>query len=154
MGQQYDGTQNGCLTTEDVRVYIKDAASSNTLLADQEFSDDRIRLAMEMALDDFNNIPVQTQFTLDYFPSKTILMLGTVAQLLKGEKLFQARNNLSYQDAGIAVNDRDKANIYAELGNQFYQEFEQRSRQWKREWNLQQGWGNFGSEYHGFYRTR
>jgi hypothetical protein len=153
-GRFYTGADNPSVTVDDIRMYIKDFSDRNRLLQASEFSDDRIRLCMEMALDDFNTIPIQTAFTLDGFPSRTILLLGTIAHMYKGEKIFQARNNLTYNDGGISVNDTDKAAVYEKIGDQFMQEFETKTRWWKREFNLAQGWGGFGSEYAGFYRTR
>jgi hypothetical protein len=150
----YTGTGNPSISIDDVKMYIKDFSDRNRLLQAPEFSEDRIRLCMELALDDFNTIPIQTGFSLDNFPSRVILLLGTIAHLYRGEKVFQARNNLTYNDGGITVNDTDKAAAYEQIGNQFMQEFETKTRWWKREYNMSLGWGGFGSEYAGFYRTR
>ena len=148
------GKNNPGLTTDDVRAYINDVVSRNKLLQDEEFSEDRIRLALELACDDFNNIPIQTNFSVERFPARAILLLGAVAHLYGGERFAMARNNLTYSDAGVNVNDQDKAGIYAELSNQAKAEFEQKAKQWKREYNIKKGWGGFGSEYAGYYRTR
>jgi hypothetical protein len=150
----YTGTGNPGVSVDDIRMYIKDFSDRNRLLQAPEFSDDRIRFCMELALDDFNTIPIQTNFSLDNFPSRVILLLGSIAHLYKGEKVFQARNNLTYNDGGITVNDTDKAAAYEQIGNQYLQEFENKTRWWKREYNMSQGWGGFGSEFAGFYRTR
>ena len=154
LARHYTGAGNPSLSVDDIRSYIKDFSDRNRLLQAPEFSEDRIRLCMELALDDFNTIPVQTAFSLDNFPSRVILLLGTIAHMYKGEKIFQARNNLTYNDGGITVNDTDKAQVYDKIGDGLMQEFETKTRMWKREFNLSRGWGGFGSEYAGFYRTR
>ncbi len=150
MGQ----SNNKGITSEDVREYMRDYKDSNRLNQAEEFSESRINLCIDFALDDFNNTPVQTAFTAEKFPARAILMLGVIAHLYKGEKFFQARNNLTYNDAGVTVNDNDKAPVYAELSSQLMQEFETKTRQWKRQYNLRRGWGGFNSEYRGLYRTR
>ena len=52
------------LSPEQVRIYIKDRADSNYLITGEEFSDERIELAMELTVDTFNFMTPTTNYDL------------------------------------------------------------------------------------------
>ena len=131
-----------------VRTWMKDFAHKNQLIVGEEADDKALVVYLEMAIDDFNNATTpRTSFRIDNFPSYSLLVWGTVIQALLGESLLQIRNRLNYTDGGITVATSDKAGDYAAAVQQLAVMYEQKKRDVKTEWNVDQAWGNVPSEY-------
>lgn len=138
------------LTPETVRLYIKDDPAANYLITGEEFSNDRIALAIELTVDTFNFITPATSFTLESFPSKAILLYGALANLYSGQAAMAARNQLSYSDGGITIPIEERFQLYQSLAAQYGQQYSDMSKQWKIQHNMESGWGGVSSDYSTF----
>lgn len=134
------------LTVEDVRTFISDRGEFNHLLDGEEFSDMRIQFAMEMAKDTYNHMPPSTGYTLMTFPSKAVLLYGTLAALYHGAAALLARNHMSYSDGGITVPVEERYELYMSLANTYNTLFEEDARRLKLYQNIEAGWGGVGSD--------
>jgi hypothetical protein len=127
---------------------MKDFAHRNQLIVGEENDDAALLVYLEMAIDDFNNATTpSTNYTLDNFPSYSVLVWGTVIQALMGESLLQIRNRLNYSDGGLTIATSDKAGDYAAAMQQLAVVYEQKKRDVKTQINVDMGYGNVPSEY-------
>lgn len=95
-----------------LREFIGDRPENNKLIPGYELSDDKLRLAIELSLDEFNNTPPFMSFTLKDFPSLKVLLHGSTIQCLIMAGLIQSRNYLQFSDGGISEVISDKAPSY------------------------------------------
>ncbi len=94
-----------------VRLYTRDNAELNRLIAGEESTDRMIAWAVLDAIDTFNGTPHFTQFSLEDLLMKnqrSLLLRMTVVALLESVGLLQTRNHLNYSDGGINVGVNDK----------------------------------------------
>ena len=135
------------LTPEEVREFINDKIENNHLLDDVEFTNTRINLAMEVAVDRFNMLPPIGKTDVFSFPSKTVLMYGTLWALFDGQAAMLARNHMSYSDGGIQIPVEERMALYRELAVSYLQVFESSGKAIKVEQNFEDGWGGVSSDY-------
>lgn len=135
------------LSPEEVRAYIQDEPGSNYLLTGEEFRDARIDLAMELAIDAFNVITPVTKFDKSFFPSKSMLLFGTLHQLFNGQCALLARNNMSYTDGGVSLPIEERFQLYQGLAAMYGQMYADLATKWKIQNNMDNGWGAVGSDY-------
>ena len=95
-----------------LRTFLGDTPEDNKLIPDKELSDDKLRLALNMALDEYNNTPPFEQRTFLTFPSLTIMLHGGAIQALVMAGIIQTRNHLNFSDGGIQEVISDKAPGY------------------------------------------
>jgi len=113
----------GIRKTEDelvklVRSFIGDTPEENRLVPDKELSDDKIRLALAMTLDTYNNTPPYENVSYLNFPSLTLIIHGAVIQCLIMAGILQSRNYLQFNDGGISEVVSDRAAVYQSwIGN-------------------------------------
>lgn len=94
---------------QQVRSYTRDYPELNRLIAGVESSNRQIIWALFDAIDDFNTTPpLIGNFSLADFPSKSLLIRGTVISLLESIGLLQTRNHIAFQDGGLQVGVNDK----------------------------------------------
>src|SRR3954468_4840113 len=91
-----------------VRSFLRDYKELNRLIAGEESSNRQIVWAICDALDDYNTTPPFTQFDLNTFPSRSLLVRATTISLLESIGLLQTRNHLSWSDGGLTVGVSDK----------------------------------------------
>lgn len=115
------------ISERDIRMFIGDRAELNTLIDGVMWSSEEIENAMLMAVDFYNlQMPISmTQYCIESFPYRSILLLGTCGFLLKGAAVNQAVNNLTYSAEGVQISDKDKAGIFTQLGQGFIDEFKE-----------------------------
>lgn len=139
-----------------VRLYLRDYPELNRLIHGQENSNRMIAWAILDAIDDWNSTPpLIPAVDLMNFPSKSLLLRGTVVNLLQSVGLLQTRNHLTFSDGGIQVGVSDKTPLLQSwiqlLGNQY----EEKKQRLKVAINIELGWGaGVHSEYlwtNGFY---
>lgn len=135
------------LSPEEVREFIGDKVENNHLLDGVEFSNTRIDLAMQVAIDRFNMIPPIGATNIYMFPSKLILLYGTLAALFDGQAALLARNHFSYQDGGISVPVEERMALYRELAVSYSQLFETSAKAIKIQMNIDEAWGGVASDY-------
>lgn len=133
-----------------VRTYIRDAIPYNRLLDELEFTDERIAQAKELALDFYNVMSPVTGYTEDQFPSKALLLLGTLWHLFNGEAAMAARNEMSYQDGGLTIPIEERFQYYTALATAYQTQFNQAAQQLKIHQNLESAWGEVRSDWSYF----
>lgn len=136
------------ITEDDLRLFAFDRPELNTLIDGVRFSSEAIERAAVTTVDRFNVLPPPVStYTVETFPSRWLLMTGIWGLLLRGASIGEASNNFSYSSAGVQINDRDKANIFMELGHQFWQEFLEAAKEIKVTQNINLCYGHIPSEY-------
>ena len=135
------------LTVDEVREHIRDRAENNLLLDKEEFPLSTIQLAIELAVSDYNSLPPMSSVTLDTFPSKSILMLGTLYKLYQGQAALLARNTMNYTDGGLQIPVEERFALYQSLAEMYRNDFELQSQRLKMHLNLEEGWGGVASDY-------
>jgi hypothetical protein len=138
-----------------VRAYMRDYAELNRLITGQEHSDRLIAWAVIDAMDDFNSTPPMTNYQLSSFPSKHILLRGTVISLLESIGLLMSRNHITYSDGGLQVGVSDKTPLIQSWIQLLTNKYEEKKQKLKIALNIEGGWGGgLHSEYlwtNGFY---
>jgi len=138
-----------------VRAYMRDYPELNRLIKGEEHSDRLIAFAAMDSLDDFNSTPPMTQYQFTNFPSKYLLLRGTVITLLESIGLLMTRNHLNFSDGGIQVGVSDKTPLIQSWIQLFTNKYEQKKDRLKVALNIEGGWGGgVHSEYlwtAGFY---
>ena len=142
------------LTSEEVRLFLQDRSELNPLLLGVRFTPEMIEQAMINTVDYFNlmNPPLGMMFSLESFPYRSLLLLGTASHLLRSGAINEAANSLSYAADGVQVNDKDKAQIFMSLSQALQQDFKELGQQIKMNHNIAQIYGVKHSEY--IYRRR
>ena len=136
------------LTPEEVKLYIQDKAELNYLLPGEEFPLPQINLDIDLAIDSFNTgIAPISSFTAVTFPSKSILLMGTLAKLLAGQAALYARNQMDYSDGGISLPVEERAPLYIQLASMYESSFQQAAKTWKVNQNILDGFGGLNSDY-------
>lgn len=133
-----------------VRAKMRDFPELNRLIAGQETSDRMVLLAMAEAVDDFNTTPpLIGAYNFDNFPSMSLLLDGTIINILESVGLLQTRNHLVYSDGGIQVGVSDKVPELFQWLNWFTQKYEATKVKLKQAINLQGALNGSGvpSEY-------
>lgn len=139
-----------------VRAYLRDYPELNRLIAGVESSNRQIVWAIMDALDDFNTTPPLIRpFGLINFPSKSILLRGTVCSLLESIGLLQTRNHISFSDGGLQVGINDKTPFIQSWLQMFRGSYEEKKLRLKTSYNIESAWeGGLHSELwfvNGFY---
>ena len=139
-----------------VRAFMRDYAGLNRLIKGEEHSDRLIAWAVVDALDDFNTTPPMTNYQLNRFPSKSLLIRGTVINLLESVGLLMTRNHLSFSDGGVSTGGlSDKTPLIQSWIQLFTNKYEDKKFKLKVALNIEGGWGEgVHSEYlwtAGFY---
>jgi len=121
-----------------IRAKLRDYPELNRLIAGRETSDREIAFAIMECIDDFNMTPpLLGQFTLESFPSVSLLINGSIIHILTSVGLLQTRNHMSYSDGqGIQVSVSDKAPQLMNWMNLFTQNYEQKKFRLKQAINL------------------
>lgn len=141
------------ISKDQVRMFLRDRADKNILLADVQFSDAELNLAMEMACEAFNAVTPQSSLTPSNFPNKYVLMVGTVRWLLMSESFLQIRNQATYQDGDIApIGVDDKAVAYSQLARELKAEWDELVRGIKTQNNMEAAYNSVGSGYRNVSR--
>ena len=138
-----------------VRAFMRDYPELNRLIKGEEHSDRLIAWAVIDALEDFNTTPPMTGYQLTNFPSKSLLRIGTVINLLESVGLLMTRNHLTFSDGGIQVGVSDKTPLLQSWIQLFTNKYESKKKELKIALNIENGWGGgLHSEYlwvGGFY---
>lgn len=140
----------GTLTADQVREYISDYPESNLLLDKEEFSNTFIELCMDLAVSEFNVLTPRSAFNLDNFPSKSLLLLGTLWQMFLGRSALMARNNLTYTDGGLQIPVEEKYELYKNLADTYRAQFLETANKLKVSQNMEAGWGQVRSDESNF----
>lgn len=138
----------GILTEKDVRLFLMDKPELNPLLRGVRWTPEEIEAAMFYAVSFFNeSMPATVAYTIESFPFKFALLSGTVGHLLRSAAINEASNNITYSLDGVQVNDKDKAAIFTQMGNQYWDEFKLAVKEIKISQNVSAAFGSRGSEF-------
>lgn len=134
------------LTVDEVRTYISDFAPNNYLIDGEEMSNTYISLCMDLAISAFNTMTPKSAYVPETFPSKAILLYGTIWQMYNGKALLLARNTMNYSDGGLQIPIEERSQLYMGLAQQFQQQFQQAAQAFKIQTNMEAGWGEIRSD--------
>ena len=137
------------ITPKDVRRFLMDKPGANTLIDGVRWTDEDIDAACMDVIDAYNATlpPIGFVSSIESFPLRYLLLIGVAGHLLRGAAISEASNQLSYSAEGVQVQDRDKAPIFTELGNGFWKEFLETTKQVKLAQNVNALFGTSSSEY-------
>lgn len=146
------GLPNAMLTLDQavqlVRGFTRDYPELNRLIAGEESSNRQIVWAILDTLDDWNTTPPLTHFSISNFPSRYLLVRGSVISLLESIGLLQTRNQLSFSDGGIQVGINDKTPFIQRWLEMFKNTYEHKKERFKVAYNIETAWeGGINSEY-------
>ena len=134
------------LSVTEIREYASDYAPNNYLIDGEEFTDTYITLCRDLAVDEWNIVPPLTQSSLATFPSKSILLYGTLWKMMDGKALLLARNTMSYSDGGLQIPIEERSELYKGLARDFQAQFTASVRALKTHLNMEAGWGYVSSD--------
>ncbi len=141
-----------------VRAKLRDYPELNRLIEGRETSDREIAFAIMETIDDFNTTPPLIQnFNLESFPSTSLLIRGTIINVIESVGLLQTRNQMSYSDGqGVQVSVSDKAPMLLQWISLFTNQYEQKKLRLKKAINFNGALNGSGvaSEYifvNGFF---
>lgn len=99
---------------EDLRHMLKDTDPDKNLLLkrQQAYSDTELDFFLKMALRDLNAGSPRTIYVLENFPDADLLILGAMIYSFIAEGVFQLRNQIDYNDAGLSINLFGKTGQY------------------------------------------
>lgn len=142
-------TLNALITL--VRAKMRDYPELNRLTAGRETSDREIAMALLMTVDDYNNTPpLLDVIGLVAYPSKDLLVQGTIIQILTSVGILRTRNQISYTDGQGGMQVSENAREYQGWLNMLTSTYEQKKFRLKQAINLNDALGVFSgvsSEY-------
>ena len=130
-----------------IRAKLRDFPELNRLIEGKETSDREIALALMEAIDDFNTTPplIET-YTLDNFPSPSLLVRGALINIVESVGLLQTRNQMTYSDGqGVQVSVSDKTPMLIQWLTLFMNQYEQKKNRLKKALNLKGALNGTGS---------
>ncbi len=137
-----------------LRLFLGDRKEENKLIPGEELSRDKLGLAIEMCLDEFNNTPPFMNFNIKTFPSLKVLLHGSTVQCLIMAGLIQSRNYLQFSDGGISEVISDKAPSYQSWINTMtsvLKNYKQDTDEIKIAINMERAFGVIPSPYGRFF---
>ena len=131
-----------------LRIKLLDEPGLNLLVPDQIFSDDRMEVAIEDAVDDWNSTPPPIgDITFFDHPSPGLLSLCVMTDLLRHEALNYMRNGVDFSDGGTSVSDTNRGQQLMAIADRLYNQYQAAKEARKMDLNIAQGWGGSWSEY-------
>lgn len=136
-----------------MRKFLKDLAEKNILLDFQEENTDEfLELYLDIALSYLNNFPPPVaNYSFQQFPNAALLLHRSAWETMMSNNIVKARNDLTYNDGGITVNDGPK---YKEILRMLEAILRTEEENWKKylvSVNIAQGWGGVSSPYANLY---
>jgi len=126
------------LTSDEIRMFLRDTVDENILLDTIEHKEEDIQLAMKLTVAKWNIIPPLTNLTSPDQLNEYILLVGVCGILLKSEGIRQKRNQLLAGDGNIDnVSLDEKEAIYYKWALHFQDEFNQKAQQAKIAQNME-----------------
>lgn len=137
------------LSENDIRIFMMDKAELNPLLQGVRWSTEDIDRACIMVIDAFNmQAPsVSPLYSVEDFPHRYLLLMGVCGYLLRSAAINEASNQLDYNTEGVSVQDRNKAPIFTQLGNQYWEEFREQTQSLKLRLNVSACYGSMRSDF-------
>jgi hypothetical protein len=132
-----------------LRDFLKDLAANNILLKfQQENTDDLLGLYLDMALSGLNATPPPVaNYQYSNFPFSATLLHKAALECLLSNDIKKSRNDLTYSDGGITVNDGPKYQYIIQVLQVMVKQEEDFWRQFLINTNINLGWGGVSSPY-------
>lgn len=120
------------IAIELIRRFLRDQPKLNALIKKQETDDDEIKLAINMAISDWNSTPpILSPVGLADFPVFDWLIVASSMFILQSAGVLQYRNELPFNDSGITVNPWSKGPAYTSLAGMWANMVENKKREFK-----------------------
>lgn len=130
-----------------LRTFLGDTVEDNKLIPDQELSDDKLKLALALALDEYNNFPPFENRSYATFTSLALIIHGGAIQALIMAGIVHQRNYLNFSDGGIQEVISDKGPAYQSWIGQLVGRYQQEALNLKTALNMERNFGIIGSPY-------
>lgn len=115
-----------------IRRFLRDQPKFNKLIKINETDDDEIKLAINMAISDWNSTPpLLTPVGLDNFPVFDWLIVASSMFILQSAGVLNYRNEMPVQDGGIVINPWGRGPNYIGLAGMFANLVENKKREYK-----------------------
>lgn len=135
------------LTEQDIRIFLMDKKELNPLLRGVRWSPDDIDQAISRCVDFYNETPPFVDSHVPSgFPYRYTLLVGVSGHLLRSASINEGSNQLDYSADGVTVQDKNKADIFAKLGDMLWAEFKDKVTNIKIAANVSLAFGNSPSE--------
>src|SRR5579862_4171862 len=120
-----------------LRLFLNDTPELNRLIRRQESTDEKLDLALMLAIDDYNiTSPPLGLVSVESFPSIWLLLYGAAIQVLRSAGLLQSRNELVYQAGNVSVRIFDKTQLYQSWIAHFLEDYERKKQNFKIAQNI------------------
>lgn len=140
---------------DDYRTMYGDTPELNRLLEGYESSDNKITLAFQMWLNDFNKTPpvLSTQYTFEDFPQYNVMFTGVMLKLLEMNGILHTRNFLNFNDSGVSYTVGDKGRDYMQWISMMYDRHVREVADVKKGLNAEEAYSVIPSPYYWPYGT-
>ena len=140
---------------KDFRTQVNDADAELNILNDKKIENSNIKILnyFKRAIRDLNSGAPITKYEITNFPDEGLLVEGAVIFYLMANGILQLRNQLNYNDAGLAVGLFDKTGQYQSWAQFLLQTYLQNKMAFKQgevARSLNAGFLGIGSEF-GYY---
>jgi len=130
-------------------MFLRDSPSYNILIEDVEFEDTDIERGIRFAVARYNAFTPVSNIQ-DSQMNEWVLLCGVVCILLRSEAARQLRNQVTANDGNIAgVGIDEKQALYVQMAEWYCQEFEEKAKAMKIQFNMEGGPGYGGGGYGG-----
>lgn len=141
-----------------IRIFLRDNPKLNALLKKEETDDTMLKLAINMAISDWNTTPPMiAPVGLSNFPCVDWLIIASSMFVLQSAGVLHYRNDLQYNDNGTAVNPWSKGPQYTSLAGMWSQMVQEKKISYKVAMNYANTFGIVKSpeyrmwDYSGLY---
>lgn len=140
---------SAAITEKDIRLFLMDVPQLNPLLQGVRWTAEDIDNAIVNVLDYYNSTAPFTgrSYSVETFPYRYLLLIGTAGMLLRSASINEASNQFEYSVDGVQVQDKNKAQLFAQMGQQYWEEFKDQAKQLKLNQAASQLFSTIGSEY-------
>ncbi len=141
----------------ETRIFMKDFSKTNKLLLEEEHKDGDIARVLRRCISEFNKTapPLSTVYSkLEDLPiSEETVIKMAVYKLLMSESLKRSRNDLTYSDGNLTIDDDNKAQMYLQIANIFKTEYLKEIKDVKLCLNVNAGMMGNSSVYENLYSS-
>jgi hypothetical protein len=146
------------LTSDEIRMFLRDTPEWNILHDDVVFKDADIQLAIKLTVSKWNAITPMSDVVDPNLLNEYVLLCGVCGFLLKSEGIRQMQNQMMVQDGNVAPAGLDeKEGIYMKWAMHFQEEFQAKAQMLKVAMNMESllgdpfNWLGSGYRYIGKY---
>lgn len=130
-----------------LRTFVQDTLKKNKLDDGFELTNDDLRLAIELVVDDYNNTPPFQRVNLTTFPSLKLLIYGGAVEALTMAAICSERNELPFTVGNISTVLKNRAPGYLAIIGRLEAKYEAMKNETKTTINMEQGFGLTDSPY-------